>query len=73
MPQVLELPELNISEQDLKMILAESLLKQGVVSLGKAAEIAGYTERTFSELLLKKGISPVNYDDEHLEEDIRNA
>jgi len=73
MTQVLEIPDLNIPAQELKMILAEALFSQGSVSLGKAAQIAGYSERTFSELLLKKGVSPVIFDDEHMEEDIRNA
>ena len=73
MGQVIELPYLNISEQEIKIILASSLFQQGLVSLGKAAEISGYSQRAFSELLIKKGISPVQYDDQHLEEDIRNA
>ena len=73
MTQLLELPDLNVPAQDLKMILAEALFVQGSVSLGKAAQIAGYSERTFSELLLKKGISPITFDDENLAEDIQNA
>jgi predicted HTH domain antitoxin len=73
MGQVIKLPSLNIPEQEIKVILAESLFQQGLVSLGKAAEISGYSERAFSELLIKKGISPIQYDDQHLEEDIRNA
>lgn len=73
MGQVLELPDLNIPEQELKMILAESLFQQGVVSLGKAAEISGYSQRTFSELLLNKGISPLRYDDRYLNSDLSNA
>jgi predicted HTH domain antitoxin len=73
MTQVLEIPDLNVPTQDLKMILAEALLAQGSVSLGKAAQIAGYTVRTFIELMLKKGVSPITFDDEHIEEDIRNA
>ncbi len=73
MGQVIELPSLNIPEQEIKVILAGSLFQQGLVSLGKAAEISGYSERAFSELLIKKGISPIQYDDQHLEEDIRNA
>lgn len=73
MGQIIELPSLNIPEQEIKVILAESLFQQGLVSLGKAAEISGYSERAFSELLIKKGISPIQYDDQHLEEDIRNA
>ena len=54
MGQVLELPDLNIPEQELKMILAESLFQQGVVSLGKAAEISGYSQRTFQILAFLK-------------------
>ena len=73
MGQVLELPDLNIPEQELKMILAESLFQQGIVSLGKAAEISGYSQRTFSELLLNKGLSPLQYDDQYLNSDLSNA
>ena len=73
MAQVLELPDLNIPEQELKMILAESLFQQGIVSLGKAAEISGYSQRTFSELMLNKGLSPLQYDDRYLNSDLANA
>lgn len=73
MTQVVEFPDMNLSPEEIKMTLAESLLQQGSVSLGKAAEIAGYSERTFVDLLLKKGVSPVTYDSNNLEEDIKNA
>lgn len=73
MTKVLEIPDLNLPDEELKMILAEALFARGSVSLGKAAQIAGYTERTFSELLLKKGVSPISFDDEFIEEDIKNA
>lgn len=73
MTQVLDIPDLNLPAQDLKMILAEALLMRGSVSLGKAAQIAGYSVRTFSELLLKRGVSPIVFDGEYLAEDIKNA
>jgi len=73
MTQVIEFPDMNLSPEEIKMTLAESLLQQGSVSLGKAAEIAGYSERTFVDLLLKKGISPITYNLDNLEEDIKNA
>lgn len=73
MAQVLEIPDLGLPAQELKVILAEALLAQGTVSLGKAAQIAGYSERTFCEILLKKGASPVTLGDDYLEEDIQNA
>ncbi|MDZ7761312.1 MAG: UPF0175 family protein [Desulfovermiculus sp.] len=70
---IIELPDLNMPEDELKMLLAQSLLQQGAISLGKAAEIAGHSERTFVEILLKKGISPIHYDEAHLEDELRNA
>jgi len=73
MPQVLEIPDIGLSRDEIRAILAEALLEQGIVSLGKASRIAGYSERTFAELLLKKGKSPLEYDESHLEDDIRNA
>ena len=73
MAQIIELPDLNMSDYELKMLLAQSLFQQQAISLGKAAEIAEYSERTFVEILLKKGISPIQYDESQLEEDIGNA
>lgn len=73
MGQILELPDLNIPEQELKIILAVSLFQQGIVSLGKAAEISGYSQRTFSEILFKKEHSPIQYNDQYLETDLSNA
>lgn len=55
------LPEINIPEQDLKLLLAVKLLDDGLVSLGKASEIAGYSEKAFAEILLHKGIAPIKY------------
>jgi predicted HTH domain antitoxin len=51
----------------------KALLAQGSVSPEKAAQIAGYSGRSFSEILLKKGVSPITFDDENVAEDIRNA
>ena len=57
--KVLEIPEVNLEDEELKLALATKLLEEGKISLGKAAEIAGFSERSFAEFLLKKGISPV--------------
>jgi len=59
MPKVLELPDMNINDEELRLLLAIKLFEEKKVSLGKASEIAGYTEKAFSEILLKRGISPV--------------
>lgn len=67
------LPEINISEEDLKLLLAIKLLDDGMVSLGKASEIAGYSEKAFVEVLLHKGIAPIKYQDLNLDKELSNA
>ncbi|MBW2118428.1 MAG: UPF0175 family protein [Deltaproteobacteria bacterium] len=67
------LPELNIKGEELKLLLAIKLLEDGTISLGKAAEIAGYSERAFAEVLLHRGVSPVKYTDLNLDREMRNA
>lgn len=67
------LPEINISEGDLKLLLAIKLLDEGLVSLGKASEIAGYSEKAFVEILMHKGVAPIKYQNLKLDEELSNA
>ena len=67
------LPEVNISEEDLKLLLAIKLLDEGLVSLGKASEIAEYSEKAFVEILLHKGVAPVKYQNLNLDNELSNA
>ncbi len=67
------IPEINISEEDLKLLLAIKLLEEGLVSLGKASEIAGYSEKAFVEILLHKGISPIKYQNLNIDRELSNA
>jgi predicted HTH domain antitoxin len=69
----LQLSQLSISADDVKLLLAIGLFKEDKVSLGKAAEIAGYSEKTFAEILIRKGIYPIRYEANHLTEDFQNA
>lgn len=55
------------------MLLATKLYEQGKLSMGQAAELAGYSKRTFMELLAKYNVSVFNYEAQELENDIRNA
>jgi predicted HTH domain antitoxin len=73
MQVVLDLPDVNIKKEELKILLAIKLFEEGIVSLEKAAEIVGYSEQTFSGILLKKGISPIKYDNLNLKEEFANA
>lgn len=67
------LPELNIKEDELKILLATKLFEEGVVSLGKASEIAGYSEKAFAEVLMHKGIAPIKYRTTDLNKELSNA
>ncbi len=58
----IRLPDINMKEEEIRFFLAVKLFEEWLVSLGKAAEIAGYSERTFAELLLKKGISSLRFE-----------
>jgi predicted HTH domain antitoxin len=67
------LPEMNIKEDEVKILLAIKLLEDGLVSLGKAAEIAGYTEKAFVEILIHRGIPPVKYTNLDIDKELKNA
>jgi len=67
------LPEVNIPEEELKLLLSIKLLEEGLVSLGKASEIAGYSERAFTEILLHKGKAPIKYQNLNLDKEMSNA
>jgi len=70
---LLSLPEINLKEGELKLLLAIKMLEEGLVSLGKAADIAGFSERAFVEVLLQRGIPPIVYGKEHLRDDLENT
>lgn len=63
----------GISEAEAKLLLAIKLYEQGRVSGGKAAELAGYSKRTFLELLGKSGIAVLDSPAEELADDVTHA
>ena len=70
----INIPEtLDLNEKEAKTILAASLFETGKLSLGQAAELSGYSKRTFMELLSDYGVSIFNSDEAQLEKDIENA
>ncbi|MEH1871632.1 UPF0175 family protein [Nostoc sp.] len=64
-----ELPP-NISIEEARLLLTIKLFETGKLSLGQAAKLAGYSKRTFIELLGKMGIPVVDYPAEELELEI---
>jgi len=73
MGTVVHLPEINMKEDEVKLFLAIKLLEENLVSLGKAAEIAGYSEKAFTEILLHKGVPPIKFSNLNLEIELQNA
>lgn len=63
----------SISEDEAKMYLAMKLFEVGRLSCGQAAAFAGYTKRTFVELLGKHGIAVMDYPPEELRDDLGNV
>ncbi|MGI8883274.1 MAG: UPF0175 family protein [Pyrinomonadaceae bacterium] len=60
-------------EKELLLMLASKLYEKGKLSLGQAAELAGYSKRAFIEVLGNYGVSVFNYSADDLERDAENA
>ena len=69
----INLPDMNMKEDEIKLLLAIKLLEEGTVSLGKAAEIAGYSEKAFVEVLIHRGVAPLKYTDLDLKKEMQNV
>ena len=65
----IELPP-HISTDEARLLLTVKLFETGKLSLGQAAKLAGYSKRTFIELLGKMGVPAINYPPEELEREI---
>jgi predicted HTH domain antitoxin len=63
----------NISETDAQILFAIKLFEAEKLSLGKAAETAGLSYRTFYELLVRYGVPVVSYNEEETRAEIENA
>ncbi len=71
---VLYIPDsIEINVQEAKTMLAANLYEIGKLSLGQAADLAGYSKKTFIELLGNFNISLFNGSESDLENDIANA
>ncbi|MFZ1389857.1 MAG: UPF0175 family protein [Thiolinea sp.] len=57
-------------DSGIKVALAEYLFKEGVLSLGKAAKLAGMPYVLFTEYLSRRGIPVVDYPAEELEAEL---
>lgn len=69
---ILQIPD-DLDERYAKTFLAAKLFEKGDLSLGQAADLAGYTKRTFMELLVNHEVSIFNYTEMDLTGDVYNA
>jgi predicted HTH domain antitoxin len=63
----------SISEAEARVCLAAKLFELGRLSCGQAAEMAGYSKRTFVELLGRQGVAVVDYPTDEVTDDLRHA
>lgn len=64
---------LDLSAKEVTTALAAQLYDIGKLSLGQAAQLAGYSKSTFMELLSNYKVSVFNYPAEDLDQDFENA
>ncbi len=57
-------------EKDVKLALAIDLFFRGIISLGRAAEIAEIPIQDFIHELRKRGIVPFTYDEDELKREL---
>ena len=70
----IKLPDtLDLTDKETITALAAQLYEMGKLSLGQAADLSGYSKRTFMELLANYGVSVFNYPPEDLGRDVDNA
>jgi predicted HTH domain antitoxin len=73
MELTLTVPDMaNLSQTDAQILFAIKLFEAKKLSLGKAAEVAGLSYRTFYELLIRYGVPVVSMTEEDVKEEIAN-
>lgn len=63
----------DVEDKEARMSLASKLYERGKLTLGQAAELAGYPKEVFMELLTEYNVLLINYPSEELDDDIENA
>ena len=63
----------SVTESEAKLQLAVRLFQVGSLSCGQAAEMAGFSKRTFLELLGKQGLAVLDYSVDELTDDLSHA
>lgn len=68
------IPDLaGLTEKEAKIVFAGKLYELGKLSLGQAAELAGYSKKTYMEIMGDYGINYISYPVSDLNDDLTNA
>ena len=74
MELTLTIPDMaNLSQVDAQILFAIKLFESETLSLGKAADVAGLSYRTFYELLIRYGVPVVSMTEKDIVEEIANV
>lgn len=65
----IDLPS-SVSEEEATFFLAVKLYEAQRISLGKAAELAGFSKRDFMERLVEEGVPAINYHPDELNKEL---
>jgi predicted HTH domain antitoxin len=60
----------HVPSDEARLLLSIKLYEDERVSLGKAAEMAGYSKRAFMDVLSRKGIPVINISPEDLDREL---
>ena len=63
----------SVTEGEARLYLSMKLFEIGRLSCGQAAELAGYSKRTYMELLGRHGVAVMDYPASELQDDLGNA
>ena len=63
----------SVTEGEARLYLSMKLFEIGRLSCGQAAELAGFSKRTYMELLGKHGVAVFDYPATELQDDLGNA
>lgn len=70
----LNIPDnLDLDDQEAKMLLASRLYEQGKLTIGQAAELVGLSKSTFMELLSDYDVNLISHPVSDLDSDIQNV
>jgi predicted HTH domain antitoxin len=64
---------LDIDKNEVMMMVSSKLFEQGKLSLGQAAEMAGFPKKTYMELLNRYNVSIFGQTVEDVLSDLKNA